>query len=270
MNYTTAKKILFHSARVEGWFTKEAGMLIAMVDEFQKVKNITGDIFEIGVHHGKSSIFFSHLLTQSENLHICDLFSIEGNVSSSGSGNEEIFKNNMLKYAPKPVAVYHKCLSSNLTPENVGKDYRMFHIDGGHNPDEALADLILASKVLHKQGVIILDDPFREEWPGVTEALVNFLQLNKDFEGIVVGFNKILLSRKEISKEYQRFIDDREGQIKYGLDFPYEYKRLPFTNSELNIFFIPTRYLTLKKVKVWLSKSALNKGIIRKLVTKFR
>jgi hypothetical protein len=252
MKTTAANEIIKQSSVVDGWFSKEAGMLIAIVDEFQKTNGISGDIFEIGVHHGKSSIFFSHLLSPSENLHVCDLFGGSGNVSNSGSGNEDIFRRNMVRFGLKSASVYHRCLSSSLIPENLGKNYRMFHVDGGHNPDEALSDLLLAAEVIHKQGIIILDDPFRVEWPGVTEALIRFLQMRNDFESIVVGFNKLLLSRKEIASQYREFLSDTGNREMYGIGFPWEFKQLPFAENPISIFFIPHRYLGLKKMKVWI------------------
>lgn len=270
MKPAIAAKLLSQTAHIEGWLLTEAGMLLAMVDEFQKEKDIVGDVFEIGVHHGKSATFFSNLLRPSESLHICDLFGMEGNASSSGSGNESIFKRNMEAYAPKPVTIYHKCLSSKLSADNLGKNYRFFHVDGGHNPDEALGDLILASKVLHAEGVIVLDDPFRVEWPGVTEALIVFLQLNKDFEAIVVGFNKILLARKSVASQYKSFVTNNQNRLNYDIAFPWEHKQLPFAGASLDIFFIPTRYVKLNTTKVRISKFLVKYPTLRNVIAKLR
>src|SRR5689334_12481645 len=131
MNPSLAKKIFKQTAPVDGWFSFEAAMLIAILDEFQKENKIAGNIFEIGVHHGKSSIFFSNLLTESENLHICDLFGLLGNASHSGDGNKEIFTRNMATFGLKQPAAIHTCLSSELTKDKIGSNYRMFHVDGG-------------------------------------------------------------------------------------------------------------------------------------------
>jgi hypothetical protein len=254
MNAQDSENIVRRSARVHGWFSVEAAKLISMADEVQRIHHIEGDIFEIGVHHGKSSIFFSHLLRKSENLHVCDLFGEMGNVSSSGSGDEQIFIANMAKLGAKAAAVSHKCLSSTLTPERIGKNYRMFHVDGGHNPDEALSDMELGSKVLHEKGVIIVDDPFRVEWPGVTEAIVRFLDQNKEYEGIVVGFNKFLIAKKPFAETYKAFIADKQNREAFGLIFPWEFKQLPFCGSNLNLFFISMRYFNANGTRIFLSK----------------
>lgn len=242
---------------VHGWFRNEAALLIAMLDEFQKSRDITGNIFEIGVHHGRSSIFFSHLLSANESLNVCDLFSNEGNVSSSGSGDELIYKANMDKFGKNKPNQIFKCFSSELTPARISDDYRFFHIDGGHNPDEALGDLELAATTTHKEGVIIVDDPFRDEWPGVTEAILIFLQKHQEFEAFAVGFNKIFLCRKETALNYRRWMENNLPN--YGFIFPYENKILPFANSQIFIVFISQRYLQLS----W-------KGRIRMLLSKLK
>lgn len=242
---------------VHGWFRNEAALLISSLDEFQKLKGISGNIFEIGVHHGRSSIFFSHLLGGDESLNVCDLFSNEGNVSSSGSGDEEIYKANMNKFGQRRPNQIFKSFSSELTPEKISNNYRFFHIDGGHNPDEALGDLELAAKTIHHKGVIIVDDPFRDEWPGVTEAILLFLQKNQEFEAFAVGFNKLFLCRKEAALDYREWMENNISR--YGFKFPYEKKVLPFSNSKILIVFISQRYLQLN----W-------KGRIRMLLMKLK
>jgi hypothetical protein len=240
---------------VHGWFKDEAALLISMLDKYQKSKNISGNVFEIGVHHGRSSIFFSHLLAKGEFLNVCDLFSSEGNVSSSGSGDELIFKQNMDKFGGNQANRIFKCFSSELTPSMISNNYRFFHIDGGHNPDEALGDLELAAETTHKEGVIVVDDPFRDEWPGVTEAILVFLQKYSEFEAFAVGFNKLFLCRKEAALNYRQWMGNNLSN--YGFIFPYESKTLPFFNSKILIVFISQRYLQLNwkgRVRMLLSK----------------
>ena len=270
MDPITAQKIIIKSKKIGGWFSSEAAMLIAMIDEVQKDMNLDGDIFEIGVHHGKSSIFFSHLLRDQEFISICDLFGTYGNVSNSGDGNYDVFFNNMKKYALKQAKDIHVCLSSTLTPEVIGKNYRIFHIDGGHNSDEALNDLILATKVVNEKGIIILDDPFRAEWPGVTEALIKFLQMDYEYDSVVVGFNKLVLSKKSVSEKYKQFINNNENIKSYGLSLPWGLKELPFLNGTISIFFIPTRFLGTKRIKIFISKILQTYPWLRLIVNIFR
>ncbi len=239
MNKEQLKVFYNKTKHIDGWFSLEAALLINAIDAFQKSIDVRGNVFEIGVHHGKSSVLFANLLASGEQLNICDVFdSQEDNVSSSGKGSRSIFLENIKKYSNTEITTIHTCLSSELSPDKIGQQYRLFHIDGGHNTDEALFDLILASKTLHEKGIIILDDPFRIEWPGVTEALLEFLKQNEDFEAIVVGFNKLLVCKKAVAKLYIDFIDNIDTRDRVGLGYPYSYKKLPFAGSELRIFYV--------------------------------
>jgi hypothetical protein len=42
-----------NSYKIDGGFDLKATRIIAMLDDSQKTSGITGNIFEIGVHHGK-------------------------------------------------------------------------------------------------------------------------------------------------------------------------------------------------------------------------
>lgn len=243
MNTTDAKRIASSTKTVHGWFSDEAAQLFALIDEIQKTGGITGPLFEIGVHEGKSAIFLASMLNAgSEHLGICDIFEQQGhNASGSGQGKRALFESNMKSLAPSSIDMrIHATLSGNLTPATIGTGYRFFHIDGGHNADEALADLHLGASVLCAGGAIVLDDPFRPEWPGVTEAVVRFLDQNQEFRAIAVGFNKLVLVRAGDEPMYRKAISDEAHLKEIGLGFPWHLKELPFVGKPLLIFYIPT------------------------------
>jgi hypothetical protein len=229
-----------------GWFNTEAAILFAWIDEIQKSEGITRDIFEIGCHHGKSTVLLGEMINlQKEKLCVCDIFSDQDeNISRSGSGDLRAFMKNMTLVQKRRLRV--KILDKNsitLTAEEIGQNYRFFHIDGGHNCDEAYSDLNLAAKTLINEGVIALDDPFRPEWPGVTEALIRFLDEKKDFRATIVGFNKLILIRDVYSHIYLKEIKKPSMRKKFNLDYPWYSKELPFNDQSLFIFYKPS-YLT--------------------------
>ena len=47
---------------ISGWFSREAAMLFACLDETPGREGIHGDFFEIGVHHGRSAVFLASML----------------------------------------------------------------------------------------------------------------------------------------------------------------------------------------------------------------
>ncbi len=241
MQPADVKRFVKKSRRIQGWFSPQAAMLFGWVDQIQKDNSISGDCFEIGCHHGKSAMLLGGMIGGKEKLAVCDLFGMQGsNVSRSGNGNLATFEQNMRSVGDSGVSVniYQKN-SAALSADEIGTGYRFFHIDGGHNPDEALADLHLAAASLVDRGVIALDDPFRSQWPGVTEALLRFLDENSDFQAIMVGFNKLLLTRKSCSGLYLKEFEDLGCRETYKLGYPLRVKQLPFHNFDLRIIYVP-------------------------------
>jgi hypothetical protein len=75
MKPNQAEKLFRKTKKIHGWFSFEAAMLFAWIDDIQKSSGLVGDIFEIGVHHGKSAVFLGAMLDPIlENLSVCDLF----------------------------------------------------------------------------------------------------------------------------------------------------------------------------------------------------
>lgn len=244
------KTLVKQTKKVEGWFSKEAAMLFAWVDEIQKQNGIVGDSFEIGCHHGKSAMLLGSLIRPGqEKLSVCDLFELQtDNVSGSGQGDLDTFNRNMASVRDSGVHInVFQRNSADLTAAEIGRTYRFFHVDGGHNPAEALGDLRLAAECTVDSGVIALDDPFRCEWPGVTEALVRFLDEYDDFNAIMVGSNKLLLARKSWSNMYLDEMEKLSARQNYGYGYPWRVKKLPFHNFDLRIFYVPD-YLQKKSV----------------------
>lgn len=249
MKSIVAQRIARKSRRIKGWFSPEAAMLFAWIDEIQKKHGIGGDLFEIGCHHGKSAVLLGQMVDPSmEKLGVCDLFGNQGeNVSRSGAGDLSIFNQNVspLRDADVNIQVF-SADSATLNARKIGTGYRFFHIDGGHNADEALCDLKLAASVLLDKGVIVLDDPFRHDWPGVTEALVHFLDEYDEFCSILVGFNKMILVRKSFASLYRAEFQDEETCKAYRLGYPWYVKKLPFHDSSLLIFGLRARFAESK------------------------
>ena len=218
-------------------------MLFAWIDEIQRRNGIAGDIFEIGCHHGKSSALLGAMVRMDrERLSVCDLFGDQdANISGSGSGDLETFKRNM--------SLIHQTLnlrifdgnSRRLSTKEIGNSYRFFHIDGGHDYDEVLSDLRLAAASTIRDGVIVLDDPFQPEWPGVTEAVIRFLNEQEQYHAIAVGFNKLIVVRSENSNLYLAEFLRAEDRESYGLSYPWNVKQLRFVGRPLQIFYVPTR-----------------------------
>lgn len=242
MKVDRAIEIHRQGRRIEGWFSKDAAKVFAWLDEVQKKNGITGDLFEIGCHHGKSATLLAAMLDHdNERFGVCDLFGDQqANVSMSGSGNLEIFNRNVARQlnAGSKVQI-HQCRSDQLTVDNIGARHRFFHIDGGHNCDEALGDLRVAAKTLVPNGAIVLDDPFRFDWPGVTEATIRFLDEHPEFCSLLVGCNKLVLVRRDAASLYADDFSCLRTREQFGFGYPWRLKQLPFNRESISILYIP-------------------------------
>jgi methyltransferase family protein len=224
---------------VDGWFSPAAAQFFGLIDEIQRQSGVSGDLFEIGVHHGRSAVLLCHMAQSTEAVGLCDLFGAqEDNVSESGHGDRPILERNLAALAPpgSRVKVFEK-RSDELTIEEIGSPYRFFHIDGGHLLEEALGDLQLGAAVLHERGVLVIDDPFRAEWPGVTEAVIRLLEQRSDLVPIALGFNKLVIARRDARGIYDQALAEPWAYIDRRV---WATKVLPFAGSQLRIFLIPS------------------------------
>jgi hypothetical protein len=226
------------SRRIHGWFSADAAALFGLIDQAQKEHAITGDLFEIGAHHGKSTVMLGHMAAGPETVGVCDIFGSQAlNASTSGHGDRGVFEANMDRCAPeRPYRIFEKP-STELTAQEIGTGFRFFHVDGGHLAEEALADLRLAGRVIDPYGVIVVDDPFRPEWPGVTEAVTDFCR-EGDFEPVVIGFNKLVLALPDARHVYDQALD--AWQWDYFDRGVYSRKELPVLGARAAIYFTPT------------------------------
>lgn len=203
----TLRDYLESTRDVEGWFFPIDAHLFAIVDEIQKREGITGNLFEIGVHHGKTALFLSKMAAQGETLGVCDVFDQqELNRDRSGEGNRAIFERHMQAHRAK-ARVFAK-LSSALTAEDTTRNCRFVHIDGGHRPEDVLNDLQVAERALLPEGVVAVDDVFNANWPGVSEG---FYRYQGALVPIAIGGNKVLLAREP--ERYERHWKEFEDFI---------------------------------------------------------
>lgn len=244
MNADVAKEYIRKTKRIHGWFSPGAAYLFALLDHIQKDNKVAGNLFEIGVHHGKSAILLG-LMSNSETefLGVCDIFGDQvSNLSASGRGDREIFLENMQNHFPRRefLRVFEK-LSAKLSPDDVTTNCRFFHIDGGHNLDEALGDLELAAASLIAEGVIVVDDAFHPAWPGVTEAIFRFLNKHMgEFVPLIIGFNKLVIIRSGARNMYAKYLDNAEVCWSFIPREPYHLKALELFGEQTYVFHVPT------------------------------
>lgn len=246
------REIVKRTRHIEGWFSPEAAYLFSLLDHAQQQGGVQGNLFEIGVHHGKSAILLGAMADPArEILGVCDLFGSQGgNRSASGAGDRDIFMENFRASFPDHgfLRVFEKP-SGDLTPEEVTQSCRFFHIDGGHTAEEALGDLELAAEALSEQGVIVIDDAFSPVWPSVTEAIFRFFTSRPGcFVPLVIGFNKLAIIRPSATELYRSCLEAPDVYGRFVPCGPYEATSIELLGHAVRIFSLPS-WVDVRSIK---------------------
>lgn len=214
---------LAETAGVEGWFFPIDAYLFGMIDEIQKREGIGGNLFEIGVHHGKTALFLARAAASGETLGVCDVFEQqELNRDRSGEGSRELFVANMRRLAPIHAKIFAKP-SDQLTTAETTNTCRFFHIDGGHRPEDVATDLQNATAALLPDGVVALDDLFNPNWPGVGEGFYRFVGRGEALVPILIGGNKVYFTRPAAAARYAKYWESWRDFVDTNA-FTFDYK----------------------------------------------
>ena len=178
MNKTHLDEYLTALDSIQGWFYPEDVRLFQALDELQGQDGVSGDLLEIGVYHGKSSILMGYFRREDEHLVVCDLFEqAPRNVANRTEArcwysnlSRELFENNYLRFHDHlPVIV--QCPSTHLMKMGkLSRTFRFIHIDGSHLYDIVKRDIRTAKALLRDSGIVLIDDYRTIHAPGVAAA----------------------------------------------------------------------------------------------------
>ena len=148
---------------IPGFFSFDAALLFIAYNQLIRERGISGNVLEIGVHHGLSTILIASLRGASKKCVAIDLFDQlqEQNTSGSGSGNQPTFLKNMANFHGDLgfLRVLAKA-SADVSTEEVGRNFSFCHVDGGHSADETYHDLNFCLEILMAGGLLAVDDYF--------------------------------------------------------------------------------------------------------------
>lgn len=192
---------------VEGWLLPGAARCAAALAAAQRKAGISGNVAEIGVHHGKLFILLYLLSAAPECALAIDLFEHQDlNIDRSGKGDLQRLIDNLRRHADTERLITHEGDSTRLSGaaivEMAGGKFRLFSIDGGHTPEVTAHDLATAEAALTEGGIIILDDAFNEMWPGVSEGVYKHFSQARSVVPFAVGANKTFFSHPAYAARY--------------------------------------------------------------------
>lgn len=166
----------------------------------QRSIGVAGGVAEIGVHHGKLFILLYLLGHSSEKAVAIDLFEDQHlNIDSSGSGDLAKFSRNLDRHADSTRLVLHKGNSMDLSRPGLMRlaegPLRFVSVDGGHTADITVHDLGTAEAAIAGGGIIVVDDVFNEQWPGVGDGVRRYFERRRDLVPFAIGANKTYFCR---------------------------------------------------------------------------
>ena len=194
-----------HGDTIKGFFEPSLLRLYLTIDAVHEPLGVSGALVEIGVYHGKSFIPLALIAQKNERCVAVDCFEDQAvNHDHSGEGDFKAFWGNVENAMcvcqgneERREGVSHdddgdddekndwfRILqtdsarlvddSSPLTKATGNTSVRLFSIDGCHTSEATVKDLRIASETLHEKGVVILDDVFNPDWPGVVTGLFDW------------------------------------------------------------------------------------------------
>jgi hypothetical protein len=199
---------------VAGWLNEGAISAVVAFAKWQHENGVVGDVAEIGVHHGKLFILLANLRRQNERAFAIDVFDDQHlNPDNSGRGDRSSFTENVNLYADHIGVTIIQKDSKLLTRADFYRDsranIRLFSVDGSHTAAHTASDLATAAELLAPDGLIILDDFYNPDWPGVQEGFYRFFtDFHSDIVPIAYGDNKLYLCRKPSHGNYFNFVEN--------------------------------------------------------------
>jgi hypothetical protein len=201
-NLTRLSAYATHGDTIKGFFEPGLLRLYLELDAMHECWGIRGALAEIGVFHGKSFMPLALLRQPDERCIAIDCFEDQSaNIDASGEGDSTAFRGNVettLRVCGGEQSdrednseenaderdEWLKILemdSSNLVTNdaplrsaNPDSLIRIFSIDGCHTAEATFADLTVASNAMHPEGVVVVDDVFNPDWPGVVTGLFDW------------------------------------------------------------------------------------------------
>jgi hypothetical protein len=187
-------------APIRGWFSPDAAVLFSAYNQLLRERDLTGDVLEIGVYHGKSAALLASFPGEGRSFVAVDLFedlqSFDVDVTDA-RGMKETFLRNVQAFhgSTSPLRVI-AASSASLSPSDIPGDFTFCHIDGDHSQNGTYADFELCYNLLRPGGIVAVDDYFNQLFPGVSEGGFRWnLDHPRALTPVAIGYNKAIFHK---------------------------------------------------------------------------
>jgi hypothetical protein len=197
--------------KVPGYLVDLDAALICMLLAWQERCGITGNLCEIGVHHGRLFLLLALSRQSHENALAIDLFE-DDNLNTgaqAGRAGALLYHARRLNIKLSPAEVLKGSsleLSASEILQHAGGLIRFFSVDGGHMYHHVENDLRLAYECLSDDGIIAVDDFFNQGWPEVSFAAYDFLRATSDAVPVLVTPSKLYLAKRAFAPRILEFL----------------------------------------------------------------
>lgn len=213
---------------VKGMSSRFAAAITGYVLRRQTELGIGGDVAEIGAFKGRYFIAMMKALAAGEKGLAIDVFNwpteacydeFLANCDAHGVSREAM---TVWKTDTRGVSV------KDMADKLEGRPVRFFHIDGDHSDVCLSKDLMLATAVMHPQGIICLDDMLHPGYPTLVATVMKYLADHPEMRVLcvvdredIVAAPKFMLCRAEAVPLYEDDLMQSFAPFHYvlGADF---------------------------------------------------
>lgn len=170
---------------IPGWRLWITAQVTDMFNQFQRRRRIMGNLLEVGVYHGRFLYVLSSMVRPGQRLFGVDI-EIRPDIHEWAN--------------PKEVLLIEQD-STTISSDayQMMSPFRIVSIDGNHEKKHALYDLqTVSTHVL--DGILVVDDLHNINWPGVTEALYEFM--NPQWSCFAMDCKTAYICRRHMREEY--------------------------------------------------------------------
>jgi hypothetical protein len=183
---------------IGGWISYEDFLVFSTLLSYQNQMNVTGDLLEIGVFQGQTSVLMGYFLSQKQSFHACDIFDKRPSETrnakefdfSYGKGvSQENFLRNYKSFHSKN-PIIHACESKVLASSVGSNKFRLIHIDGSHLYENVILDSNLSLELLVESDSLLVFDDFRQPHAIGVMVCVSNLVLSGRIEPLLFSRDK--------------------------------------------------------------------------------
>ncbi|HSI25821.1 MAG TPA: class I SAM-dependent methyltransferase [Aeromicrobium sp.] len=194
---------------VPGWLQAQTLDVLAVLRDVQVDLGVSGSVAEIGVYAGKLFIGLQALTPPGTPALAVDSFVDQSANLDEAGGTLSTFEAHVRRWGDWSTVTVEVVDSSTLTADRVAtlanEPVRFFSVDGAHTAEATVWDIANAEAALAKGGVLIVDDIFNEQWPGVMDGAMAHLDRGSSLIPFAIGFNKTYFTNSaEHAERYER------------------------------------------------------------------